>query len=72
MKKEEFLKGFDDPENQSVLVRIKLPFCPELETIINPKSNFAVKKDYYNTMYDDDLCMKSLPTLRIVEYEFYK
>lgn len=52
-------------EGSSLMVRIKTPDMPELETIINPPANVAAKIAYYNDAYDDDMCLKSNPDIRM-------
>jgi len=40
------------------------------EIIINPKENFDAKIDYYSKAYDEDLTLKSCPSIKIVYYDF--
>jgi len=68
-KKEEFLKGFNG-DAKIVIVKVQMPDCPDLETIINQRANFEAKKKYYNRAYDDNLVLKSFDKIKIVEYRF--
>jgi hypothetical protein len=40
------------------------------EIIINPKANFETKLDYYSKAYNEDLTLKSNPSIKIVYYDF--
>lgn len=71
-KKKKFLEGFDNPENNSVIVYIGMPDLPSNETIINPKKNFESKKSYYEKAYNDDLELKANTNIKIVDYSFLK
>jgi hypothetical protein len=40
------------------------------EIIINPKTNFDTKLDYYKNAYREDLKQKNNPNIKIIHYEF--
>ncbi len=68
-RKQEFLKEFDNDHKQ-VTVAVMLPGCEEPEYIINTKVNFKAKQKYYDTAYDDDLCLKANKEIKILFYKF--
>lgn len=40
------------------------------ELIINPRSNFSDKLEYYKNRYNNDLTMKTTPFIKIVHWDF--
>lgn len=41
------------------------------EIIINPKTNFKAKLEYYAKAYNDDLTLKANPNIKIVYYDCF-
>lgn len=58
-------------EGADLRVQIKTPDMPEPEIIINPNANVAAKIAYYNDAYDDDMCLKRNPQIRMESPDFY-
>lgn len=58
----------DAKENNDnyVAMWIRMPGCDKAEIIINPKSNFDKKLEYYLKAYNDDLTLKTCNEIRIV------
>lgn len=48
-------------------VKISMPNCPEPEVIINPNANLDSKLDYYLRSYNEDLCLNTFTSIRIVD-----
>ena len=40
------------------------------EIIINPEDNFETKLNYYSKAYNEDLTLKSNPSIKIIYYDF--
>ena len=49
-------------------VQIKAPGSHGMETIINPKENFAAKSEYYQKAYNDNLTLKAFDKISIVDF----
>lgn len=67
--KVEFLKLMDEcieREDVNLLAISVAGVAPEEELIINGRKNFAAKREYYDAVYDDNMCMKAKPSIRIV------
>lgn len=70
-KKQQFInecREAMEKDNAGVTMFIKMPTGEE-ELIHNP--NLAAKLDYIERAYDDDLCLKSCPEIRINEYHIH-
>lgn len=68
---ENFEQSFEyanDSEYLGVAVIIGDAKIPEI--ILNSKENFASKLEYYKNTYDEKLCMKKAPHIRIVGWVF--
>lgn len=52
-----------------IMVAIEMPGFEEPEIIINHKSNFDKKLEYYKRTYNDDLTLKSCPDIKIISIE---
>lgn len=72
-RKEKFNWLFDQvlKEGADLIVEIKTPDMPENEIIINPNANIAAKVKYYNEVYDDDMCLKRNPEIKMESPNFY-
>ena len=72
-RKEKFNWVFDQvlKEGADLIVEIKTPDMPENEIIINPNANVAAKVKYYNEAYDDDMCLKRNPEIKMESPNFY-
>lgn len=68
--KQAFLSGFDNKAYREVEVEVTVPDCPRTERIINRYENFKGKKAYYDKAYNDNLELKSFPTIKIINYKF--
>lgn len=44
--------------------------APYPEHIINKRGNFEAKLDYYSKAYNEDLTLKSVPSIKITDYAF--
>jgi hypothetical protein len=67
--KVEFLKLIDDciaREDVNLLAISVEGVAPQEELIINPKDNFAAKREYYEITYDDNMRLKAKPSIGIV------
>lgn len=53
-----------------VAVVVTVPSCENCEIIINPRSNFDSKLEYYKKAYNDDLTLKSFNQIKITNF-FY-
>lgn len=75
MFKKELIKLLRDKDfmdkNKSFALEIALPGHPVNELIINSSENAEAKAAYIENTYDDDLCNKNNPTVRIVSIKFY-
>lgn len=49
-------------------VQIKVSGSPGMETIINPKENFAAKLEYYQKAYNDNLTLKAFDKISIADF----
>lgn len=70
-KKQQFInecREAMEKDNAGVTMFIQMPTGEE-ELIHNP--NLAAKLDYIERAYDDDLCLKSCPEIRINEYHIH-
>ena len=70
-KKQQFInecREAMEKDNAGVTMFIQMPTGEE-ELIHNP--NLAAKLDYIERTYDDDLCLKSCPEIRINEYHIH-
>lgn len=70
-KKQQFInecREAMEKDNAGVTMFIQMPTGEE-ELIHNP--NLAAKRDYIERAYDDDLCLKSCPEIRINEYHIH-
>lgn len=70
-KKQQFInecREAMEKDNAGVTMFIQMPTGEE-ELIQNP--NLAAKLDYIERAYDDDLCLKSCPEIRINEYHIH-
>ena len=67
-KKERFLKEFRDKRESSVLnylaVAVRLP-GGQMEIIVNSNA-LTSKMSYYESAYDENLCLKANPDISIV------
>lgn len=69
MKLEELMNEFKVAEDNDYLfigVAVKMPNLNKPEIIINPYSNFKYKKEYYMNAYDENLCLKNNPEIKII------
>lgn len=48
-------------------VSVEMPDLPDVEHIINTQANVAVKAAYYDKAYDDDMCLRNNPSIKIVD-----
>ena len=66
--KQDFLDtlSFAKEHNIGVLVNISIPDLPDLETIIVTNRNIPKKSEYYNSAYNDNMCLISNPRIQIV------
>jgi hypothetical protein len=62
-----FKRAMQD-KSDYVGVAIKMPFSDGLELIINPRSNFRSKLEYYQQAYDDNLEHRNAEGIRIVGF----
>ena len=51
-------------------VQISMPDLLKPEVIINPAVNFDAKLEYYKKAYNEDLTLKSFPSIKIVGFGF--
>ena len=49
-------------------VDIVIPNMPRKETVINHRDNFQAKHDYYESAYDEALCLIAQPEIAIASY----
>ena len=69
MKKNEFMKVFEEAEKYDHLfigVSTEFPNLNKPEITINSYSNFEAKKKYYQNEYDDNMCLKKNPEIKVV------
>ena len=67
-KKQQLLELFERDDIVGIKVLVKIPECPEVETIYNPKANFEYKKVYYAYAYDDNLRLNAVKDIEIVNF----
>ena len=53
-----------------IAVEIEIPGFTETEIIINRKSNFKSKLQYYESAYDEELNHKHATGIKIVDFDF--
>lgn len=53
---------------KSFYIKVKAAGCKHPEMIINPWENLEYKKEYYMFAYDNNLCLKDAPNIKIVEF----
>ena len=58
-------------EGADLKIEINNPDMPQREMIINPSANVAAKVAYYNEAYDDDMCLKRNPKIRMESPSFF-
>ena len=51
-------------------VKIAMDGFPQPEVIINSKSNFDKKLEYYQNAYDEDLTLKTFNGVRIIDFAY--
>ena len=55
-------------ENIGLEILVTAPGMPRLEAIINPTENLPYKRAYYDSAYDDDLCLKNNKEIKIIAF----
>ncbi|MGG5319191.1 hypothetical protein [Enterococcus sp. AZ072] len=72
MKKEEFLEKIDKAitNGWGIKVYVNMPDLPKPEIICNPPENIKGKRDYYDKAYDDDMKLKTLDQINIIDLQF--
>ena len=58
-------------EGADLKIEINNPDLPQREMIINPSANVAAKVAYYNEAYNDDMCLKRNPEIRMESPSFF-
>lgn len=74
-KKEQLIEIFTIAKNNHfplVVLRVKMPEHPGLETIINPWKNIDKKIDYIKGAYDDNLNHKNGSGVKIVDFSYVR
>lgn len=68
ISKEEFLKKLDSAKavGDCFAVIVEAPDLEGYEMISNPPGNLAVKREYYNESYNENMELKAFPKIRIV------
>ena len=67
---EECFKKAIENNSKYIAVKIKTRNSIGEEIIINPKSNFETKLDYYKNAYDENLVLKSFNGIQIVGFTY--
>ena len=58
-------------EGADLKIEINNPNLPQREMIINPNANVTAKVAYYNEAYNDDMCLKRNPEIRMESPSFF-
>jgi hypothetical protein len=62
---------FAKHEAEYMVLKVMNDQSKDPEYIINPRPNFETKLQYLTKAYNDDLTLRSNPTIRIVEFHFF-
>lgn len=69
MKKDVFMNSLDSAlkNDKGIEVWVKHPDLEDFEIIMNNRNNVKEKKNYYDKAYDEDMKLKSFPSISIVK-----
>ena len=73
LKMEHLINCFEAAKQQKaeyIAVKIYMEGFEKPEIIINSKENFDKKLEYYKNVYDENLNLKSVPTIKIAAFTF--
>lgn len=63
-----FFRKAKEAGHEYIAVAFSLPGTPKPEIQINPAENYDAKQRFFAVRYDDNLCARHNPELRVINY----